>query len=105
MPLSLRRPAALLAPLLAISLLPPAPPARADRCRQTPVPGAQHQVTACLDDLTTAGLNSGDLIRLALAIEERTGNPLDDDELTALHTIAGIDEVLTARAATVSEAR
>ena len=57
------------------------------------------------DDLTTAGLNSGDLIRLALAIEERTGSPLDDDELTALHTVEGIDQVLTARAAAVSEAR
>ncbi|MBC2905590.1 phosphopantetheine-binding protein [Streptomyces cupreus] len=57
------------------------------------------------DDLTTAGLNSGDLIRLALAIEEQTGSPLDDDELTALHTVAGIDQVLTARSASVSEAR
>lgn len=57
------------------------------------------------DDLTTAGLNSGDLIRLALAIEEQTGNPLDDDELTALHTVEGIDQVLTARSAAVSEAR
>ncbi|MCL7426160.1 phosphopantetheine-binding protein [Streptomyces sp. NPDC057806] len=57
------------------------------------------------DDLTTAGLNSGDLIRLALAIEERTGSPLDDDELTALHTVEGIDQVLTARSASVSEAR
>ncbi|MGV9449835.1 phosphopantetheine-binding protein [Streptomyces sp. NPDC003635] len=57
------------------------------------------------DDLTTAGLNSGDLIRLALAIEEQTGSPLDDDELTALHTVEGIDQVLTARSAAVSEAR
>ncbi|MGW0881227.1 phosphopantetheine-binding protein [Streptomyces sp. NPDC002671] len=57
------------------------------------------------DDLTTAGLNSGDLIRLALAIEERTGSPLDDDELTALHTIEGIDQVLTARSHSVNEAR
>ncbi|MFF3345855.1 phosphopantetheine-binding protein [Streptomyces sp. NPDC002779] len=57
------------------------------------------------DDLTTAGLNSGDLIRLALAIEEQTGSPLADDELTALHTVAGIDQVLTARSASVSEVR
>ncbi|MGW0768599.1 phosphopantetheine-binding protein [Streptomyces sp. NPDC002676] len=56
------------------------------------------------DDLTTAGLNSGDLIRLALAIEERTGSPLDDDELTALHTIEGIDQVLTARSHSANEA-
>ncbi|MFD9069060.1 phosphopantetheine-binding protein [Streptomyces lasiicapitis] len=57
------------------------------------------------EDLTAAGLNSGDLIRLALAIEERTGSPLDDGELSSLHTIDGIDQVLTARAAAMSEAR
>ncbi|QKW06899.1 acyl carrier protein [Streptomyces sp. NA04227] len=53
-------------------------------------------------DLTSAGLNSGDLIRLALAIEEQTGSPLEDDELTALHTLDGIDQVLTARGATAT---
>ncbi|MEV7022099.1 phosphopantetheine-binding protein [Kitasatospora sp. NPDC093558] len=56
-------------------------------------------------DLTAAGLNSGDLIRLALAIEDLTGEPLDDDELTALHSIAGIDGVLENRTAQLSEAR
>ncbi|MER0241763.1 phosphopantetheine-binding protein [Streptomyces sp. HSW2009] len=49
-------------------------------------------------DLTAAGLNSGDLIRLALAIEDRTGDPLADEELAELHTLDGIDRVLTARA-------
>ncbi|MER0245283.1 phosphopantetheine-binding protein [Streptomyces sp. 796.1] len=61
-------------------------------------------------DLINAGLNSGDLIRLALDLEERTGTPLDDDELGALHTLDGINRVLVARdatdiAATSGEAR
>ncbi|MHC3470255.1 phosphopantetheine-binding protein [Streptomyces sp. 7R007] len=47
-------------------------------------------------DLLSAGINSGELIRLALAIEERTGVPLDDEEMTALYTIDGIDRVLAA---------
>lgn len=50
---------ALLAALLAATLLPAASPARADpRCPRMDrigVPGARHQVAACLDDLTTAG--------------------------------------------------
>ncbi|GAA4667027.1 phosphopantetheine-binding protein [Streptomyces youssoufiensis] len=50
-------------------------------------------------DLINAGLNSGDLIRLALALEERTGAPLDDDELGALHTLDGINQVLVSREA------
>ncbi|MEU5097878.1 acyl carrier protein [Streptomyces sp. NPDC020996] len=51
-------------------------------------------------DLLSAGINSGELIRLALAIEERTGVPLDDDEMAGLYTIDGIDRVL--RSAEVS---
>ncbi|MFI1563612.1 acyl carrier protein [Streptomyces sp. NPDC020490] len=51
-------------------------------------------------DLLSAGINSGELIRLALAIEERTGVALDDDEMAGLYTIDGIDRVL--RAAGVS---
>ncbi|MFE6780298.1 phosphopantetheine-binding protein [Streptomyces sp. NPDC057702] len=50
-------------------------------------------------DLINAGLNSGDLIRLALALEERTGAALDDDELGALHTLDGINQVLASREA------
>jgi acyl carrier protein len=49
-------------------------------------------------DLVAAGLNSGDLVRIALAIEERTGQPIGDDDLTRLHTVAGIDRVLSAAA-------
>ncbi|MEV4473326.1 tannase/feruloyl esterase family alpha/beta hydrolase [Nonomuraea sp. NPDC049504] len=61
MPLSLRRTSlsALMAALVAIPLAPVASPAAADaRCHginRLRVPGAQHQVAACLDDLTTAG--------------------------------------------------
>ncbi|MGK5632642.1 acyl carrier protein [Streptomyces sp. URMC 123] len=49
-------------------------------------------------DLLAAGINSGELIRLALAIEERTGTPLDDEELAALSTVQGIDRVLATHA-------
>jgi hypothetical protein len=62
MPLLRRRSAvfsALLASLLTLPLLPVASPAQADtpctRTGRADVPGAQHQVAACLDDLTTAG--------------------------------------------------
>lgn len=50
------------------------------------------------DDLLSAGINSGELIKLALAIEERTGTALDDDELATLYTIEGIDRVLAEHA-------
>lgn len=56
-------------------------------------------------DLSAAGLNSGDVIRLSLAIEERSGTPLDDDELAALHTLDGIDRVLANRAHDAEGAR
>ena len=49
-------------------------------------------------DLIVAGINSGDLIRLGLTIEERTQLPLDDDDLLALQTVSGIDRLLAARA-------
>ena len=48
-------------------------------------------------DLILAGINSGDLIRLGLTIEERTQLPLDDDDLLALQTVSGIDRLLAAR--------
>jgi acyl carrier protein len=47
-------------------------------------------------DLIVAGINSGDLIRLGLTIEERTQLPLDDDDLLALQTVSGIDRLLAA---------
>ena len=49
-------------------------------------------------DLILAGINSGDLIRLGLVIEERTRKPLSDDDLIELQTVSGIDRVLSARA-------
>lgn len=49
-------------------------------------------------DLILAGINSGDLIRLGLTIEERTQRALDDDDLIALQTVNGIDRLLSARA-------
>jgi acyl carrier protein len=48
-------------------------------------------------DLIQAGINSGDLIRLGLVIEERTHQPLSDDDLAEIQTVAGIDRVLTSR--------
>jgi acyl carrier protein len=49
-------------------------------------------------DLILAGINSGDLIRLGLSIEERTQLPLTDDDLMDLQTVDGIDRVLASRA-------
>jgi acyl carrier protein len=49
-------------------------------------------------DLILAGINSGDLIRLGLSIEERTHLPLSDDDLMDLQTVEGIDRVLANRA-------
>jgi len=49
-------------------------------------------------DLILAGINSGDLIRLGLTIEERTHLPLSDDDLMDLQTVDGIDRVLASRA-------
>src|ERR1700730_11978414 len=48
-------------------------------------------------DLILAGINSGDLIRLGLTIEDRTHLPLSDDDLIELQTVSGIDRVLTNR--------
>jgi acyl carrier protein len=49
------------------------------------------------EDLLAAGLNSGDIIRLALAIEELTGEPLDDKALSRLYTVDGLEQVLAER--------
>jgi acyl carrier protein len=48
-------------------------------------------------DLILAGINSGDLIRLGLSIEEKTALPLSDDDLIELQTVGGIDRVLANR--------
>jgi acyl carrier protein len=46
------------------------------------------------DDLVLAGVDSGDLIRLALLIEERLDGALDPERLQDLRTLAAIDAVL-----------
>lgn len=48
-------------------------------------------------DLILSGINSGDLIRLGLTIEERTHLPLTDDDLMELQTVDGIDRLLARR--------
>jgi hypothetical protein len=46
------------------------------------------------DDLIGAGVNSGEIIRIALTSEQRLGRPLTDDELTGLATIRAVDRLL-----------
>ena len=46
------------------------------------------------DDVLLAGVNSGDLIRLTLLLEERLGAELDADDLSELRTLAGIARFL-----------
>lgn len=46
------------------------------------------------DDLQEAGIDSADLIRLSLLIEERLSIELDTGDLDRLMTIAGIEETL-----------
>jgi acyl carrier protein len=60
------------------------------------VPEVAAQIPADAD-LILAGINSGDLIRLGLSIEERTHLPLTDDDLMDLQTVDGIDRVLASR--------
>ncbi|HZB50354.1 MAG TPA: phosphopantetheine-binding protein, partial [Mycobacteriales bacterium] len=40
------------------------------------------------DLLLTSGVNSGDVIRVSLAIEEQLGRPLDSDAAESIRTIA-----------------
>jgi acyl carrier protein len=46
------------------------------------------------DLLLTSGVNSGDVIRVSLAIEEQLGQPLSSDAAESIRTIADIDAVL-----------
>ena len=45
-------------------------------------------------DLVCAGVNSGDLVRLALLVEERCGVDLTSADLAGLRSLEGIDRVL-----------
>ncbi len=47
------------------------------------------------EDLFKFGLTSGDLIKLAVAIEERTGVPLEPTDMPEIHTVSGIHRLLT----------
>ncbi|MDH6134182.1 acyl carrier protein [Kitasatospora sp. MAA4] len=64
--------------------------------------GASLDTAAFLDRLTDdsdfarAGVNSGELIKLALACEEYLGRALDDEELADLTSINAVAELISA---------
>jgi hypothetical protein len=41
-----------------------------------------------------AGVNSGDLVRLALAVERAVNRPLSEPEVTGIRTLADVDRLL-----------
>lgn len=45
-------------------------------------------------DLVRSGVNSGELVRLALLIEERYDTELSSDDMGELRTLDGIDSLL-----------
>jgi aryl carrier-like protein len=47
------------------------------------------------EDLVTAGVNSGEMIRIALSCERHLGRALTDDELSRLATVAAVERLLT----------
>jgi acyl carrier protein len=47
------------------------------------------------DDLVTAGVNSGEMIRIALSCERHLGRALTDEELSRLATVAAVAQLLT----------
>ena len=51
------------------------------------------------DDLVAAGVNSGELIRVARACEERLGRPLGDEELADLTSVRAVADLLQEPAA------
>jgi hypothetical protein len=67
---------------------------------------ARELVASCLDnplmldrigdteEFQAAGINSGEVIRIALRCEDEVGRPLDDDELAMAGTLQGIDRLL-----------
>jgi len=46
------------------------------------------------EDLLAVGVNSGELIRIALSCEDVLGRALTDDELTAVHSLDGVRRLL-----------
>ncbi len=49
------------------------------------------------EDLSASGMDSGDLVRLVLLIEERTGQEVSAEDLEGLTTIADYERFLAAR--------
>lgn len=47
------------------------------------------------EDLVAVGVNSGEMIRIALVCEEYLGRPLDDAELASMTSVRSIMAVLT----------
>jgi acyl carrier protein len=46
------------------------------------------------DDLMTGGVNSGEVVRIALRCEERLGRALTDDELAGLNSVRAVAKLL-----------
>lgn len=46
------------------------------------------------DDLREAGLNSGEIVLLIMRLEDEVDRALEDEEITSVSTIAGIDALL-----------
>lgn len=46
------------------------------------------------DDLIGSGVNSGEIVRVALRCEQRLGRALTDDELVALDSVRAVSAVL-----------
>jgi acyl carrier protein len=49
------------------------------------------------DDLIRAGVNSGELVQVAMHCEERLGRVLTDDELAGLSTVRAVAELLAGK--------
>jgi hypothetical protein len=47
-----------------------------------------------LDDLQAAGVNSGEVIQIALRCEEVLGRALTNDEMDVVHSLSGVDKLL-----------
>jgi acyl carrier protein len=52
--------------------------------------------------LLFAGVNSGDVVRLTLAVEERLGRALSEPEVIGMRTIADVDRLLATGPATAA---
>lgn len=47
------------------------------------------------EDLFSAGINSGEMIRIALSCEQHLGRALTDEELSRLATVSAVARLLT----------